>query len=131
MALIQVGAIVFAVQRARRVEELLTRVERDVKPLVAKVAEITTKVSEITAEAGRGVSVAVAQIERVDRLTTDVAARLEQTLTHVQHAVSTPARQGAALLAGLRAGFEAIRHLRERRARHGVESLDDEHAFIG
>lgn len=125
LAVIQVGAIVYAARLARRVEGLLTRMERDVLPLI-------TRASEISAEAGRAVSLALAQLERIDKMTSDVGVRVDQALTQLQQAMSAPARQGAALLAGLRAGFEAIRHMRRRHGRPGSDAIDDEDAlFIG
>lgn len=125
LAVIQVGAIVYAARLARRVEDLLTRVERDVQPLLSRA-------SAISADAARAVSLAVARVERLDKMTADVGARVDQALTQLQHAISTPARQGAALLAGLRAGFEAMRHLRRGHGRPGSDAIEEEDAlFIG
>jgi hypothetical protein len=48
-------------------------------------------------------------VERVDRLFADAAERLDVTMNAIQTAVTVPAREGAALLAGFRAVLDSIR----------------------
>lgn len=123
MAAIQVGVIVGLRRTARRAEDLMTAVQQDVRPLIAKV----TAVAE---EASRTAALATAQAQKVDRLVTDLARRVDETAALVQHAIVTPAREGMALVAGLKAGLAAIRSLRERRERHR-QAEEEDTLFIG
>ena len=125
MAAVQVGCIVFGARLARRVDQLATQVDREIKPLLMNL----NKVGE---EAARAAQLAATQVERVDRLFAEVAIRVEDTAASLQSAIITPAREGFALLSGIRAAFAALREIRSaaapaRSARHD----DDDALFIG
>ena len=129
MALVQVGLIVVAAKAAQRVARLTTQIEQDLRPLVSNL-------QAMSAEAARATAIAAAQVERADKLFTDMSTRLDQTLTGVQDAVAgitqavTGATRGGAWLAGLRAVMAAMRDLRAP-ARKSA-SVDEEDAlFIG
>lgn len=122
MALIQVGAIVYAARTARRVETLITKVERDVQPLVERA-------NQLGADARRMSALAVGQVERADRLMTDVAQRVDATLGIVQNAIVAPVREGAAVFGALRALLDTVRSFRRRPAGAGGE--EDDALFIG
>jgi hypothetical protein len=130
MAVIQVGAIIYSARLARRLETLLGRLETDVQPLLEKVTAIST-------EAARMSTLATAQVERVDQLFAEIQQRTEHVMTVVQHAIITPAREGAALFGALRSTFAAFRGLglksngagRQQRPPRGVE--EDDALFIG
>ena len=83
MAAIQVGVIVYGWTLARRVNRLLVQVEEEMKPLAENLNAIARDAARIT-------GLAAGQVERVDRLVTDVASRLEQTATTVQDAILSP-----------------------------------------
>jgi len=123
MAMVQVGVIVYGLSLVRRVSKLLEQVETDMKPLLDNL-------SAMAADAARASSLAVAQVERVDRMFTDLTNRIEETATTVQRAVITPLREGQAIVAGLRA---ALSILKEVTGRPGtVRRPEDEDAlFIG
>jgi hypothetical protein len=125
MAAIQIAAVMYSARLARRVEQIVGRVERDIQPIVERL----TLVSE---EAVRMSVLATAQVERVDHLFGDLSRRVEQTMAVVQQAIITPAREGAALVSALRSTFAALRGLRGNgrgRPPHGVE--EDDALFIG
>lgn len=125
MAAIQVGIVVYGGRLARRVDALTTQVEREIKPLLA---HLTT----IGEEAARASTLAAAQVERVDRLFADVSLRVEETAHAVQSAIVAPAREGLALISGVRAAFDAIRGLRQGAAPARTTAHDDEDPlFIG
>jgi hypothetical protein len=129
MAIVQVGAIVAALKVARRVERLATEIETGVKPLLANLATVS-------AEASRTAQLAAAQVERFDRLFADMTLRVEQTLAAAQQFVSGPARQGMAIVAGIRAAVGAFQNMREATHRRGARraaGLEDEEEslFIG
>jgi alkylated DNA nucleotide flippase Atl1 len=128
MALIQIGAIVFAARAARRVNALLGRLERDLEPAIERV-------TAMTGEAARAASLAAAQVERVDRVAAELGTRVEASATAVQRAIGRPAREGAAIVAGVRAGLVTLRDLRQRR-RAGADGgsvggADEDPWFIG
>jgi hypothetical protein len=100
-------------------------VEREVTPLFGHLQTIGT-------EAARASALAAAQVERADKLFADVSQRIEETTAVVQAAVVTPAREGAAVLSGIRAALASLRQIgnapRRRRTGRGD---DDDPLFIG
>jgi len=68
------------------------------------------------------------QAERIDQVMESTARRIDETLTVVQESIVGPVRQGAALMAGLRAAMDVFRSGSERR-RHGRD--DEDALFIG
>jgi hypothetical protein len=124
MALVQVGAIVYAARLARRTEQLLGRLERDVQPMLER---LTT----MSGEAARTASLAASQVERVDLLLTDMGRRLDRSVSALQQALLRPAREGAAVVAGIRAAASTIRDIRKRPRRSGQPFEDDDPLFIG
>jgi len=124
MAVIQVGAILFAARLARRLERLVTVIERDVKPVLENV-------TAVSASAARTASLAAAQAERADRLFAELSQRVDETAAVIQTAIVTPAREVRAVLAAIGAAIAALREIkpgsRPRRA-----PLDEEDPlFIG
>lgn len=124
MAVIQVAGVVLAARTARRVDRLADRLEQDLRPIV-------TNLQTMTSEAARASALAVAQLERADRLFTDLGHRAEQILVSVQDTLIAPAREGFAWLTGLKAALSAFRELREN-APAAAPSVDEDDAlFIG
>jgi hypothetical protein len=125
MAAIQVGAIIVALRLAKRVDRLAEQIEHDVKP-------VFDNLNVMSAEAARAASLAATQVERADRLFGDLARRVDVTLNTLQDRVLGPAREGAALLAGLRAALGAFRDLRDAGGRKRASPVEEEDAlFIG
>lgn len=124
MALIQVGAIIAALRLAKQAQAMIVTIHRDVQPLVAKAHAIAD-------EATRTVALARAQAEKVDRVVTDLARRVEETTAVLQDAIVTPAREGMAVMAAIRATLGALRGLRDVRPGHGRHADDEDPLFIG
>jgi hypothetical protein len=125
MAAIQVGIVVYGARLARRVDALAVQVDREIKPLL-------THLNAIGEEAARATALAAAQVERVDRLFADVSLRVEETASAVQTAIVAPAREGLALLAGVRAAIDALRGMRQANtAPHASAPDEDDPLFIG
>ena len=125
MALIQVGAIVAGARLAQRVNRLAEQVERDMGPLVANL-------HTIGAEAARASALATAQVERADRLFADVSAKVEEATSVVQQVIMAPAREGLAVMAGLRAALSSLRDARQDSSRRRSSRTDeDDPLFIG
>ena len=116
-AIVQVGVIVAAGLLVRRINRLANQVEQELKPLF-------THLNAIGRDASRAASLAVAQVERVDRLLGDATRKLEQTLSTVQATIVAPAREGLALLSALRAAMEVLRDRRGRARQRGGEEED-------
>lgn len=123
IAAIQVGGFFAALRIAKRLERLADEVQRDIRPLIAQAADVAE-------QARRSAALANQQIERIDRMMGDVAMRVTETVGILQRTVIAPIREGSAVIAGLKAGFEALRGLRQSPARAG--RVEDEDAlFIG
>jgi hypothetical protein len=123
MAVIQIGLIVALLRAMRQAQQTLQNVQQEIKPLLVKATAVAD-------QASRTAVIATAQAEKVDRLLTDLARRVEETATIVQHAIVTPAREGMALVAGLKAGLAALRGFREMRERRR-QAEEEDPLFIG
>jgi predicted PurR-regulated permease PerM len=131
MALIQVGAVVVMLRLARQAQQTIasakqtmTTVQQDIRPLIAKATIVAD-------EASRTAALATAQAEKIDRLVTDLSVRVDQTAAVVQEAIVTPAREGAAIVAALKAALGALRGYRDLRPRHGRTADEEDPLFIG
>jgi hypothetical protein len=121
-AIAQIAVIVVAGRAARRVAQLAEQFERDMKPVFVHL-------NAIGRDAARAASLAAAQVERADKLFSDVALRFEHTVATVQDTVIGPVREGRALISAFRAAMQAVRDLRQNgRARQGRG--DDEDALF-
>lgn len=124
MAAIQVGALIYGARLAQRVNRLADQVEHEVKPLFAHL-------QTIGAEAARASALAAQQVERADRLFADVTRRLDETVAIVQAAVTAPAREGLAIVAGIKAALATLRSLRDGMLGRTGRPDDEESLFIG
>lgn len=124
MAIIQVGAIVAALRLAKQTHQMVASVQQEVRPLIAKA-------NGIAEEATRTVALATAQAQKVDRVVTDLSRRVEETAAVLQEAIVTPAREGLAIVAGIRAGLSALGGWRDLRPRHRRPADEEDPLFIG
>lgn len=123
MALVQIGAIVVLARVAMQVRDTASMIQQDLRPLIARA-------NAIADEAQKTATIATAQAQKIDRLVTDLTQRVDETSSVIQEAILTPAREGLAIVAGLKAALGALRGLRDLRARPG--RIEDEDAlFIG
>jgi hypothetical protein len=124
MAAVQVGLIVYGWSVARRVERMLTQVEQNMAPLADSINAIARDAAHIS-------SMAAGQVERVDRLVNDLTSKIEHTAATVQDTILKPLRDGAALMAGVKAALQVVRELTNRSG-DGRSRTDEEDAlFIG
>lgn len=129
MAIVQVGAVVAGLRLARRVEQIADQVESGVRPLLSNL-------TILSAEATRAATVAVGQLERIDRAVTELTTRLDHTLGAAQRIVAGPAKDGMAIVAGVKAAVTALQGMREstrRRSAARAASFEEEERslFIG
>ena len=103
----QIAVVMLAMRTTRGLTETLNRIERDMRPIVSNV-------QAMSADAQRAVALAATQVERADRLLTDAARRVEDTMNVVQRSILAPARDGMAVFQGIKAAFAALRELRSR-----------------
>ena len=106
MALIQVGAIFAGIRLAKRVDQLATQLDQEIKPLIANLTAMSS-------EAARAAALAARQAERIDKVFGELVERVDQTLAAAQEFVNGPARQGMAIMAGVKAVLDTFRGLRE------------------
>jgi hypothetical protein len=127
MALIQVGAIFAGMRLAKRVDQLATQIDQEIKPLIANL-------TAMSAEAARAATLAAKQAERFDRIFAEMAQRVDETLLAAQEFVTGPARQGMAIMAGVKAVIDSFKGFREatrRRAAARPAVEEEESLFIG
>ena len=121
MAAAQIMLALTALKAAREMTATVAELRRDLKPVIDKADRLVDEATRVT-------SLAALQVERVDRLLASTVERIDETLSVVQSAVIRPVRQGAALMAGVRAALSALRSWQDR-GRHGRD--DDEALFVG
>lgn len=124
MAVLQVAAAIMAAKAARRTAEMVARLDADVRPIMANI-------QQITADAAKATSLAVAQVERIDRVMSDVSKHVEQTAKFIPALIES-ARDGFTVLGGLKAVVGAFREMRRSKGERPASSVDEEDAlFIG
>jgi hypothetical protein len=123
MALVQVGAIIAILRVARQAQQTINTLQTDVRPLIEKATAVAD-------EASRTATLATLQAQKIDRLMSDLAVRVEETAGVVQHAIITPAQEGMAIVAAIKAALGAFQGLRGR-PRHGRPVDEEDPLFIG
>ncbi|HEV3216996.1 MAG TPA: hypothetical protein VGZ27_14795 [Vicinamibacterales bacterium] len=124
MALVQVGVIVCGVMLARRVARIVTDIEREMMPIMQNL-------NAMARDAARATALAAGQVERVDKLFTDLTLRVEQTAATVQKAIIAPLREGAAVMAAVKAALAVLKALTRRSGPSGTRSEEEDALFIG
>jgi replicative DNA helicase len=123
MALVQIGALIMLARVTTQIRDIASTIQQDLRPLIARA-------NAIADEAHKTATLATAQAQKIDRLVTDLTQRVDETSAVIQEAILTPAREGMAIIAGLKAAIGALRGLRDLRSRHA--RVEDEDAlFIG
>ena len=130
-AIMQIGVLLAAGRLARRIERFVDHADQELKPIMGHLNAIGRDASRAaslaTAQVERADRVITTQVERVDRVLATLVDRLGETFDTIQTAVVRPAREGAALLAGLRAALGIIR---ERSGRPRSRADDEKALFI-
>jgi hypothetical protein len=123
MALVQISAMIVLARVARQVRDVAASIQHDLQPLIARA-------NALADEAQKTATLATAQALKVDRLVSDLTRRVDDTSAVIQEAILTPAREGMAIVAGVKAALGALRGLRDLRGR--PSRVEDEDAlFIG
>ena len=124
MAVIQVAAIVVAMRAVRRVGDAVSRLEGDLRPIVANLKSMSV-------DAARTASIASAQAQRAEQLIGDLTARVNSTAAVVEQAVIAPAREAYAVVQGLLAAFSAFRQSAPSPGRRPASTEEEDSLFIG
>jgi hypothetical protein len=124
MAVVQVAIVILALRATERISRMTSQFEQQIRPVVANLQTITD-------DAARATAVAAAQVQRVDQLFSDLAARLDHTLLAVQDSVEGATRGGAAWLAGLKAALAVLRDLRQSSRARSASVEEEDALFIG
>ena len=103
IAVVQIGFFAYGMRVARRINRLTEVVEREIRPTLGRV-------DTISADTARAVALAVAQVERLDRVLGQLVAGADEAMTAARDSVVEPVRQGGAFLVGLRAALLTFRN---------------------
>jgi hypothetical protein len=104
LAILAISTLILAVL-ARRFTDAFAKMEKATLPLLSHV-------DAMAAEGLNALESVRDQLGRVERATSDVMSRIDQTAQRLQSYVLMPARQGIALLAGARAVMQVFRKSR-------------------
>jgi hypothetical protein len=126
MAAGQVTAVIMAIRATRRVGDTLNRLEDSIRPIVSNVQQMSE-------DAARATAIATAQVAKAERIMDDVSRKIEETVDMVQHTILAPARNGRAMLEGLKAAFGAFfaGNSGRRRSPRPASVAEDDASFIG
>lgn len=114
---------------SKRIQDLQTRIESEVKPILDDVNAVTRNVTQVT-------DLAAAQARRIQDVIADTVRKVEETREEIQGVLAHPvAALGdvVAFLKGVRRGLEVYRQLGGFEAQTKGSSRrysDDEHLFI-
>jgi uncharacterized protein (UPF0264 family) len=121
MAGMQIVVGLQLVRTSREAAETLHKLRAEVRPLMEKAHKVADDAARVSA-------LALTQVERVDLVMATTAQRIDDTLQIVQESVIAPVKQGAAVMAGIRAAL-AVFKARQDRSRYGRD--DEDALFIG
>jgi hypothetical protein len=137
MAMIQVGLIVVAAKVARqaqqavaKAQDTLTTAQQTIASVREEIRPLLASANGIAQEASQAARLATAQVHKVDRLVTDLTTRVNETSALVQQAIGTPAREGLAIIAAVKATLGALRNGADWR-RRTRPSEEEDPLFIG
>ena len=121
MAIIQIVVGLQLMRVARDAASTMQEFRTEIRPLIQKAHKVAD-------DAGRVSAMALTQVERVDQLMATTAMRVDDTLQIVQESLIAPVKQGAAVMAGLKAAIAVFR-ARQDKGRYGRD--DEDALFIG
>jgi len=114
---------------SKRIQDLQSRIEREVKPILDDVNSVARNVSQVS-------DLAAAQAHRIQDAITETARKVEETRDEIKLVLAHPAAalgDVVAFLKGIRRGLEVYRQLGgfEAQTKGSTRRYgDDEHLFI-
>jgi hypothetical protein len=124
MAIVQLSVIIYGWMLARKVARIVADIEKETSSMMVSL-------NAMARDAARATALAAVQVERVDKLFTDLNLRVEQTAAIVQKVIIAPLREGTAVMAGLRAALAVLKDLTKRSSASGARSEEEDALFIG
>jgi hypothetical protein len=126
MAAIQVGAVVFALRAAKRLEGAVNSLQQDFKPILANL-------QAISADAARATATASAQVDRLEKMVGEIVKRVDMAATTVHDTIVAPVREVMAMVHGMKTVFAALRGEpgESQRRRRQAPADDEDPLFIG
>lgn len=121
LAIVQIVVGLQLMRVARDAASTMQEFRTEIRPLIQKAHKVAD-------DAGRVSAMALTQVERVDQLMATTALRVDDTLQIVQESLIAPVKQGAAVMAGLKAAIAVFR-ARQDKGRYGRD--DEDALFIG
>jgi len=121
IAIIQIVVGFQLMRVAKDAASTMQEFRTEIRPLIQKA-------NRVADDAGRVSALALTQVERVDQLLATTAMRVDDTLQIVQESLIAPVKQGAAVMAGLKAAIAVFR-ARQDKGRYGRD--DEDALFIG
>lgn len=121
MAIMQVVVALQLARTAKDAAAMMQEFRTELRPLLQKAHKVAD-------DAGKVSAMALTQVERVDHLMATTALRIDDTLQIVQESLIAPVKQGAAVMAGLKAAVAVFR-ARQDKGRYGRD--DEDALFIG
>jgi hypothetical protein len=118
MAVTQVITAIQIARTAKVVSRTVVELRQELRPLIDKL-------SRIADDAARGTALAVAQVERIDRVLGSVTQQLDDTLQTIKQAVVEPMRHGSMVLAVVKAVIAGFRRPSRR------EAEEEDPLFVG
>jgi hypothetical protein len=124
MTAIQLAAVVFAIRAARRVGDAVTRLEQDMKPIVANLQAISSDAARVT-------TAAAVQVERAGALILELTTRVDQAAATLQATIVTPVREIIAVVRGIIAALAVFRPAASAPSARPAPSDEEDSLFIG
>ena len=121
MAIIQIVVGLQLMRVAKDAASTMQEFRTEIRPLIQKANKVADDAVRVSA-------LALTQVERVDQLLATTAMRVDDTLQIVQESLIAPVKQGAAVMAGLKAAIAVFR-ARQDKGRYGRD--DEDALFIG
>jgi hypothetical protein len=107
MAVVQIIVVVIALRANQQMIGAMQDLRREVGILTEKINRIADGAEKVT-------TLAAIQLERVDAFLSTAFRRGEEVMSVMQGLVTGPVRQGAAVLAAIKAVMSVIRHWQSR-----------------
>ena len=125
IAIVQVAMFVWVTRTVRTMGDSMTRLERDVRPILAGLQVMVS-------EATRAATAAAGQVNRVDEMLDALRQRVDRTIFTLQETILSPARDVLAVLQALReVFFTGGRRSTAGDTRRRQPAEDDDALFIG
>jgi len=127
MAVMQVATLVAVLRLVRNVDGLVSKIGTELRPLLTDLRGVAADASKVTA-------LVLGQVERVEKLVSDVVTKVEEGVSAFEGSVVGPLRDLLRLLGSLGTTFAGFRRSGPRRESPSAQpdtTEDDDGLFVG